>query len=272
MSDLDRPTRDAQIELTTTRTSGRSARVAALAIGALLVAIVYVGTTGSRSESSVAEVPTPAVPVAVATLPTAVPDVSTPVGSAPADTTSPRPPPPATPAPVANQPTSLTFPNEAYTLTLRAGERTVNAQMQVVQPGIVSGLLLVPRSFRGDAISLDISARPQGDPLLGLLPVSSFDMVVPRRAKLQGPEQALDAVVLGSPSSSGIIGIESNGYRVTATYLVIDETRAINVVLFVNANRQPRQELDRRWVTGDDGLVGWPSALSRTTVRRRPSR
>ena len=243
----DQQTNEPKLEPATTRTSGRSARVAAVAIGALLVSVVYVGMTGSGSPSPSAT-----------TVDVAMPRVST----AP-DSTSPRPTSVNTSPPVATKPRQITFPNEAYELTLHAGRRTVHAPTYEWQPGVVSGLLYVPGSFHGDTVSLEISVRPQSDPLLGLLPVWTFDVAVPRRAMFLQGAPAFDVVVTGFPSSSGVPGIESNGYRVSATYALIGDARAINVILFVNANPEMNVRSTHRWVTGDDGLVGWPTALSR---------
>jgi hypothetical protein len=245
MSDRDRPTNEPLLEPTTSRTGGRSARVAALAIGALLVSSVYVGMSGGGAA--------PASPSAVAVAPT-------PAASAVAEATHPPLPTPAPDPPMATKPKELVFPNEEYQVTLRARGRTVQTEMYEVHPGVVSGLLIVPSLFRGETVSLEIKARPQADPLLGRLPVWSFDVRVPRRAKFQAPEPALDVFVPGSPRSSGVLGIESNGYRFVVTYALISGAPAINVVLFVNPNPA---DMSRRWVTGDDGLVGWPTALSR---------
>jgi hypothetical protein len=48
----------------------------------------------------------------------------------------------------------------------------------------------------------------------------------------------------------------------TATYVLVGNQRAISIVLFVNPNASIGSEVTHTWVTGDDGLAGWPSALS----------
>jgi hypothetical protein len=236
-----------RLEPTTTRTGGRSARVAALVIVVALAVVVYIGVSGRDSNSPpappVAVVPAVTATPAATASPVAVPSAETPIDGTPG-------------------PNQSLFPHEAYDLTLKAGNRSVSAEAQELQPGVFGALLTLPAPLHAKHVALDLSAVPQADPLLGRLVVSSFNIDVPDRASFAVAANALDVLVGPSRSASGVLGIESNGYRITATYAVIGNARAISVVLFVNPNAVVDAAESRRWVTGDDGLVGWPSALS----------
>ncbi len=125
-------------------------------------------------------------------------------------------------------------PNESYAVEVRAGRFVTRIDLSVVEPGRLSGLLVIPDRVRATVIELTLMAIPAQNPLLGLVTVHRFETALPQ----------LDEFVTGhsliSVSPGGDVGpgepeLLAYDYRFSAATTYADNQRAFTLDLLVSA-------------------------------------
>jgi len=221
-----------------------------------LVTVVYVGISGRGSP-----VATPAPVAALPTLPAALDAAPT------AEALPSGPPIPGAGAP---SPVAPVIDEAAYRLGMAVTTRSVSVFVPFHEQSSAdmhaSYRILIPPRPRKATIEV---ARQDGDEspvALGAWPIKigvfNPDPHEDLAILTSGPTVLVDATQEPlATSEANASTLETSGFHVLVTGEHDGADELLTVVVHVTqaiANGDPA----RRWVTGDDGLVGWPSALS----------
>jgi hypothetical protein len=145
---------------------------------------------------------------------------------------------------------SQVTPNEDYEVAARIGGKTYRTDPASVQmePGHFHGEILLPLELDAPSVALDLSGIPASDPLIGRVAFATHAVPVWRIAD---HSQVTEFTSAGGPSNPGLPQIAQLGYRLRVLWAFDGNARAVFWDLVVNPSH---------WVTGEDGLIGYPHA------------
>jgi hypothetical protein len=164
------------------------------------------------------------------------------------------------------------FPDERYDVIALVGRKVFSADIDMSSPGVVYGSILFDEKLGGKLATLQVRAIPPNDRYPGPVVVKTYEVTVPEsKDQLSFVNDTVGPDIRGD----GLMGIIANGYSWRSNFLFIQGKHVLVFVLMVNPAVDPvlfpvppqmavddAAPLTHRWVTGDDGLVGWPSALA----------
>ncbi len=160
----------------------------------------------------------------------------------------------------APRPSPAAFPDEGYSVVVKvAGStyETVPSSLES-QPGHFHGEVLLPHRLDARGVTLELSAIPASDPLLGRVVFASYSVPVWRIAD---HAQVTNFTSPGGPYNPGLPHIALLGYKLRVLWAFDGNARAIfwDLVVGTGTQEPPSQaSASSHWVTGEDGLIGYP--------------
>ena len=146
----------------------------------------------------------------------------------------------------------IIFASEDYQVAAQLNKRPITAALANVDPGRVTGQIVFPATIRAGSVEIELSGIPQVAPSLGRTSVATFVVPLPPPDRYPTGTTAIDEVVDANPD--GLTGLQRSGFRITITYSLANNRRALEFVVTIDPTR--------RTITGNDGLVGWPTAAA----------
>ncbi len=161
------------------------------------------------------------------------------------------------------------WPPDNYELLATDGNHHLTSHGEEVGPGMVRGRIELPKSFTATTVAVQLNAIAPDDQHPGRVVVGTYTIVLPPQSEYPDGARTLDQQIAPSRKDPSI-GILANGYdlkligvfegNVRVLFYELRVNAAYDPALFPNTGPPSNAEPEHHWITGDDGLVGFPGA------------